>query len=720
MATGTIKHDWSKYEVDSNGDFVTNADGDFVEKAAPKIAKPNPRDQVTFLGSENLGKLMADVFPRMARGTVEGKGAGAQAGAGLLDAISLPGRGIAASGEAPKDATWKDGNPSLGKIEGDRFVEKVLRDPGTGAAILAAPFTGGLSAIPEIGALGEIIQGARAANFARLGAQGLAAGTASATAHQGENLLNSKDVNPYSAAGEVALNALIPVAGKAIAPIIKGAGVKIYNSILKPSEATIKAGFAPSKAEVLKGTEKFLETGRGGGGLGGAYENVDSRIEDLNNQIEEIVKQKSRKATVTSKGPAPKNPEAKSGINISGGVSEPPIYMAPEQAAQIEGGNILLPESTIPAAPDVVRAGMNRPPLITTGKPEIIITPPPRPKSVPPDVAITPNPVQMPNRIDPRFTNDRAMQQMQLSRMGDLPPGQEYGIPSDRNIPAIRPNIQSPTAGAQAIPIQGEYPFSAEELKAIGRAPGVPGIPIEPSSVGFVPPNSTPPLGLPPGSPETVTDISKIIDLLGALNSTKRGMGQELGAGQHAGLAEDIGSGQNQWLADLEARGFDKPVDPMQAITYQRGVGAMGKFNYGQNPQLVPPKARVANEYYGQIGDRLQEVAPEIAPLRQEISSLIPQRMALTDARARTNKNFALGLKEAIAALGAVNGAAVNGPVGALPGLSMAGAIHASQSPRIGNFLFNQGKSLSEQSAVRDAIKRALLQNGFSVNDQTP
>lgn len=183
----------------------------------PAKAEPNARDQVTFLGSENLGKLMADVFPRVARETVKGSGYGKQVGAGLLDELSLPGRGVASSGEAPKGATWKDGNPELGKIKGDGFAQNVMRDPATGAALLMAPITFGAS-IPALMGAGAI------------------AGLASASAHQGERALEGQDVSIPQAAGEVALNTLMPAVGNVGGRVLQGTGKKILNTILKPKE----------------------------------------------------------------------------------------------------------------------------------------------------------------------------------------------------------------------------------------------------------------------------------------------------------------------------------------------------------------------------------------------------------------------------------------------------------------------------------------------------
>lgn len=635
-----------RYKLDpQTGDAMLDANGDAIEESAPEAAKP--RDQVAFLGSEKLGKLAADMFPRVAQGAVSGRGALGQAGAGLLDALSLLGRGLDSSGPAPDGASWKDGNPALGDTQGSTLPGRIMRDPGTGAALLAAPFTGGVS----LTGLGGV------------GLRGALTGLASASAHQGENVLEGKGVQPLGAAGEIAANAAIPVLGSAAAPLVKGAGVKIFNSIVKPSKAALKAGYD---------TEKFLGTGLGGGGLTGAQHNIEDRIDQLADQIEEIITGKSRQATVTTKAEAFAGDKAPTGMETTGGtVAEPGLTGLPQGEALKQIGPSVIPMGT------------------------------PKPKFGSAEPMITPNPNPVPARIDPRFAKPFATSTSNQAPIQNVTDAQGYGIAPDRNLPV-------PAAGAPGVPAAPGRGFQLGPDEPLTGGPSAPG---------------RQPLGqLPPGAPpDNVIDISKKVNLLDALNSTKRGLGQELSSGEHAGHAEDIGSGAAQWLSDLEARGMAGDVTPKNALTYQRGVGAMGKFDNGQNPQLVPPKARVANKLYGNIGDRLQEIAPEIGPLRKEISDLIPARMAMTDAAARTDKNFAIGLREAMAAAGALHGAAVNGPAGALPGLGLAGAIRAASSPRIGNALFNAGNSLAEKSTVRDAIKQMLLQTLYGPGDnQSP
>lgn len=84
MASGAVKTDWSRFEVDDNGDFKTDADGNFVEKPMP-VEKPSLSSTIE-----------SALFPTAK--TVEGKGIGksaARVGLGVLDVLDAPSRAIA-------------------------------------------------------------------------------------------------------------------------------------------------------------------------------------------------------------------------------------------------------------------------------------------------------------------------------------------------------------------------------------------------------------------------------------------------------------------------------------------------------------------------------------------------------------------------------------------------------------------------------------------------
>jgi hypothetical protein len=722
MASGAVKTDWSRYELDDNGDFLTDDEGNFVERAVPAAPKSNLREDVTFAGSEKAGKGASAVFPRTAKAVGEGKGYGSQALAAGVDLLSLPGRTIASTrgGEAGANP-FSYGKPfgfnpealraspgsgesleALAETKGKSFGGRIVRDPGMAAALLLAPFTGGLSSLPVYG---------------RLAAQGTAAGAASAGAHQADNVLEGEGVKAGQALGEIALNALIPMAGKAIAQPLKKAGVKILHSVIKPEKAVLKAGYG-RPGDAMHGTRAILESGRGGT-LKSSLEQVESRADELGDLVEDILLQKSRKATITTPGAKPAPSATPRGVETTGRpVSEAAddVIFTGTPGKPALGGLQALPESTVPGAPDVVPAGPPTSPALlerTRGTPEVLTTPPPRPRSQPPEVVIPPNRTAMPNQIDPRFVRPQARSTTNQPPIPDALPGEAYGVPSGRNLPAALGNRQVQGVAEAAEDLAEAVGATPEEVLRFIEAPaGKPTVQAGGASAGAAPQGRA----LPPGAqdpPGTTRDITKIVDLLGALQGAKKGLGQEMAAYEHAGLLDDIGSGVSQWADDIGARGTGV-VTPLQALKYQRGVGKFGKFDYGQNPQLIPPKSRVANKFYERIGDKLEEVAPEIGPLRREQSELIPQRMALMAALARTDKNFALQLKEAIAAASAMAGAGAAGPAGALPGLSLAGTIHASQSPRVANALYKAGGSLDRESAMRDAVKRLLLQAGFS------
>ena len=682
--------------------------------APPKPPKSNLRDDVTFAGSEKAGKTASAFLPRTAKAAAEDKSYGNQAGSAGLDLLSLVGRALMtekgrenARGnkirqllgkeEAPQsDFDWRE---SLADTQGKGFVDKVVRDPGMAAALMAVPFTAGLSSLPVYG---------------RLAAQGAAAGAASAGAHQAENVIQGEGVKAGQAAGEIALNALIPMAGKALVGPMKSAGAKILHSVVKPEKAVLKAGYG-RPGDPMHGSRAILEADRGGT-LKSSLEQVENRLDELENAVEDAVLQKGRPTTITSPGakPAPK-PEFQ-GVNVTGGVvpDEDVIYASAGSRPAL-GGVKALPESTVPPAPAVVQAGAPASPALlgrTRETPSILVTPAPRPQPNVADVLLTPNRTAMPNQIDPRFVRPTATRTSNQPPIPDAPEGVAYGSPSGRNLPATLGNrqVQGTTQGMQE---------AAEDLaEAIGAAPeDVLRYIKAPKAKPAAGSQASPGRALPGGTPEpqgTTQDITKVINLLKSLERTKGSLGREVADFEHAGLADDIGAGVKEWASDLAERSGGEGATLMQALKYQRGVGKFGKFNYGQNPQLIPAKSRVANEYYSEIGDDLQAAVPEIGPLRREQSELIPQRMALMAALARTDKNFAAGLKEAIAAASAMAGAASAGPAGALPGLSLAGGLHASQSPRVASGLYKAGKSLDRESATRDAIKRLLLQVGFS------
>lgn len=714
MANRPVKTDWSKYEIDANGDFATDPNGDFVEKAKPAKAEPAPREQVTFLGSDNLGKLMADVFPRVARETVKGSGYGKQVGAGILDELSLPGRGVAASGEAPNGTKFLDGNPSLGKIKGDGFVENVLRDPGTGAALLAAPLTGGLSLVPEVAAAGEIATAARLANYARVAGQGAVAGAASATAHQGERALDGQGVSLPQTAGEIALSTLLPVGARVGGGVLQAGGKKILNTILKLKEGVqeqvAKTGYKTIADLIFKHNLDSPIPFRGG--VSGIESRNNALRAKANDEFGKILDDADRVVTVTSKAPPAQAAAGKTGINVSGGQPDV-MYAAPSEMPAIEGGSLRIPESTIPAAPDVIRAGMNRPALLTDGKPGIVITPAPRSVAQPPGVVITPNAVEMPNRIDPRFARPTATATPNQPQIGRLNPGEAHGIPSDRNLPALaggRGLAEIPPP--EGIPLQGADALTPEELKLLGRAPSVPTVAVEP---GTVPPGASAqgPLRLPPGTPETVTDLTKSIDLQKAIDDAFSQLSGEFQAtGKHAGVLLGIDQGKDYWEGALARKtdGGEVPVRFSQG--FKQEAGDAGNF-LSTDPGEVKGKARFANALYRAIRGQQNELMPELIPLNQTLSETHPIKEALADAIPRLEKNNLITPSD----LWTLGPAAFGGGVGLHSGGPVAGSLafaaplianRLSKNPTFASQMYRFGESMIDPGTASLLRKRAI------------
>lgn len=672
----------------------------------PATPKPNPRDQVTFLGSENLGKIMADVFPRVARGEVEGKGAGKQAVAGLLDAVSLPGRGIAASGVAPKGASWKDGNPELGRIEGENFAGKALRDPGTGAALLTAPFTAGLSVVPELTAL------AKAANYGRVAAQGAIGGAASAAAHQAENALEGRGFRPGEAVGEVALNTLLPAAGRAGGKVLKAGGKKILNTILKPSkgvqEQIAKLPGVKTVADLifkhdLDSPIPFT------GGVEGIEARNDALRAKMNEQFGKILDDADRVVTLTTKAPPAQAAAGRTGIYTSGGVEDAPIYMAPEAAPRLTGPG-LLPESTVPGPDDVVRSGMNRPPLLTDGRPAVMVTPAPRPSANPPGVVVTPNQTPIANQIDPRFIQPRGGMTANQPPIPDAPPGTDYGIPSNRNLPV--PRTDAPLPARQEIPLSGADPLTADEARILGLPPGAaPG----PSGAEFAgtAPSGQARLGAPAGGTETTIDLTNQINMKKAIDDAFGGLQSEFyDQGTHAGVLPGIEQGRDYWLETLGR----KTADGMTPVRFSQGfkqeAGDAGNF-LATDPGDVKGKARMANAVYRQIRDAQNEIMPDLIPINKVLSETYPVRDALADAIPRLEKNNIISPTD----LWTLGPAAMGGSAGLYAGNPAAGAAafaaplllnRLSKNPTVASQLYRFGESMVDPGAFGTLRKRAI------------
>lgn len=188
-------------------------------------------------GAESMARA---VLPRSFKAEEEGAGPLRLAGAGALDAISAPGRAVAAATENPITPFAYAGAPnapksgeagsftaeggrrfadSMADTEGETLAGKIVRD----LALLPAVATGG-AALGLAGRAG--LTGLKAATAA-----GALEGVTSAGIHQADRAVQGQDVNLQDAALEVGLSAAMPGAAKAVGAAAKG-GARLGNKLL--------------------------------------------------------------------------------------------------------------------------------------------------------------------------------------------------------------------------------------------------------------------------------------------------------------------------------------------------------------------------------------------------------------------------------------------------------------------------------------------------------
>lgn len=241
---------------------------------APKASIP---DGVTFLGSEKLGSFMAGLFPRSAAGAVARERGDKDApnylqqiGQGTADYYSAAGRAISSGvGEVAEKvglADEKTVGERMSDTEGGNFVDRIIRDPGTGAALVAAPVAA---------SAGGLVKGAQAlgkfGKLAGLGTVGAVEGAASAAAHQADNVGQGKGVDLKGAAAEVGLSSVLGPAGAGLGKVVaKGAqGVnKLIGGLAEElsgvSEEALRSygtGFSKGAKEIRDSAGKQKEVG---------------------------------------------------------------------------------------------------------------------------------------------------------------------------------------------------------------------------------------------------------------------------------------------------------------------------------------------------------------------------------------------------------------------------------------------------------------------------
>lgn len=228
---------------------------------APIDNPGNTRPEVSRIpaGAGTAETVARAALPRSFQSAEQGAGMVRQAMSGALDALSLPGRAVAAAVDkpitpfayagtnyAPKSGEQGSFTPeggrqfaqSMADTEGKTLPGRIVRDP----ALIPSLATGGAIAR---GALGLGLKGLKAAS-----AIGGALGAESGAIHQADNAVQGKDVSLGSAALETAAGAAIPVALiggarglSALGRGIKSTGANAVESVIKPLDAAKGEGF---------------------------------------------------------------------------------------------------------------------------------------------------------------------------------------------------------------------------------------------------------------------------------------------------------------------------------------------------------------------------------------------------------------------------------------------------------------------------------------------
>lgn len=207
---------------------------------APKAPPEAPRIPESAGGAETIAR---GLLPRSFKAAEDGAGVLRQAGAGAMDALSIPGRTAASLNAKDTKSQMQPVGPggmmlpvqpdavtgraapehglyeAMADTQGKSLPGKILRDP----ALLPALATGG-AALGLAGRAG--LTGLKAATAA-----GALEGLGSAAIHQTDNAVQGKDVSLKDAALEVGLSAAMPGVAKAVGTAVKG-GVKLGNKLL--------------------------------------------------------------------------------------------------------------------------------------------------------------------------------------------------------------------------------------------------------------------------------------------------------------------------------------------------------------------------------------------------------------------------------------------------------------------------------------------------------
>ena len=292
-------------------DYVGQNQQDTPKPSAP-VKKPSEFEGIEFLGSEKLGKLVAPLFPRVSRSVMAGEEQGGlkSMGKALADYYSAGGRALSSvvgeAGEVAGLSDKKSFGQRMADEQGSNFVDKIIRDPGTGAAAVTAPLGAAMAtgkAAVGVGKhllgrtagtlsqkaaqVGHKLRGMRGGKLSAASAGAATEGAASAAAHQSERVGQGKDVNLTGAAAETAFSGALPVVGRPMAAALQKVAPSLLKRVVKPSGAQTQ-GSNPAD------TQKFKEVLDQDlvpvfGGMEKASKNVANKLDELDESRNAII-----------------------------------------------------------------------------------------------------------------------------------------------------------------------------------------------------------------------------------------------------------------------------------------------------------------------------------------------------------------------------------------------------------------------------------------------
>jgi hypothetical protein len=235
----------------------------FAAPAEPEAPAAPPRIPEGTGGAETVAR---GLLPRSFKAEEEGAGVLRKAGAGAMDALSLPGRLVGSlnandriSSMAPigmggtmipvqpdavrgRQAPDRDLYEAMADTEGGSIPQQILRDPAMiPSMMVGAPALKGAASL--------------ASKVGRTALAGAKGGAVAAGLHQGDRLVQGGTISPGEAVAEVAINTVAPVALSGLAGAAKKGvgGLKtILSKFSEIDEKTLKAASNPATLQAAR------------------------------------------------------------------------------------------------------------------------------------------------------------------------------------------------------------------------------------------------------------------------------------------------------------------------------------------------------------------------------------------------------------------------------------------------------------------------------------